>query len=218
MSSRIYVGPVGRRRPHLATLGLMMAAVLGFGAASVCAHSSASPEKPPAHEVGLYSESEVITPDNPEQGPLFAALNQWMRQSMASYDYDLSNLRDPFFRMPSHRCGGQMQTNDNKAEDHLPPILKYSINSFKLVAITVNRDGSVALASFEDAIGRSYVLRTGDRFGRRQGRIVKITGTTVTIEEPGRGPGDPPLITERKLQVPDTPAGVAKSGEQAQTQ
>jgi Tfp pilus assembly protein PilP len=77
------------------------------------------------------------------------------------------------------------------------------LNQLKLVAITTRSGAGLdsALASFEDGAGASYIIRRGDRIGRRQGRVVDITPDTVTVEEAAPSPGAPPRVTEIKLSA-----------------
>ena len=152
---------------------------------------------------------------------LETALELWHSQTLKEYTYNISGLLDPF--MPIREVRGKPETAGGGASSDsgemlsLPPILRLELNQLKLVAITV-RSGSSgsgsALASFEDGAGASYILRQGDRIGRRQGRITGITPNMVTVEEPSPASGAPPRVTEIKLSILDT-GGLTRLGGQA---
>jgi Tfp pilus assembly protein PilP len=100
-------------------------------------------------------------------------------------------------------------------EAGLPPILRQELNQLRLVAITVmSGDAGAALASFEDGAGVSYILRQGDRIGRRQGRIVAIEPDRVVVEEASARGASAPRLTEMKLDVLRDAPGLG-SGDEA---
>lgn len=133
---------------------------------------------------------------------LMTALEQWHYQSMSRYNINVAGLADPF--LPIQDVRGRPEGGGDDGEDYssLPPLLRMDLSQLKLVAITVlsNNPGG-ALASFEDALGNSYILRVGDRIGRNNGRVLKITQNVVTVEERGRRSTDAPRITDIKLNV-----------------
>lgn len=152
------------------------------------------------HEAAEGSETEQ------NQAQLIAALNQWHERTLENYNYNVIKLADPF--MPIKEVRGippEEEVIDLAYEATLPPILRLELNQLKLVAITVlsDRPGG-ALASFEDGAGSSYILRENDRIGRRKGVITKINPTTVIVNEPAKNQGQPPTITEIKLNVLST--------------
>jgi len=132
---------------------------------------------------------------------LETALERWHNRTLAEYDHKIAGLRDPF--MPIRSVRGQPDPAEvYEAEELVSPILRLDLDQLRLVAITT-RSGipgaGGALASFEDQSGASYILRLGDRIGRRRGRIISITENTVTVEEPPSSPGAPSRVTEIKL-------------------
>ena len=132
---------------------------------------------------------------------LETALERWHNRTLAEYDHKIAGLRDPF--MPVRAVRGQQEPADvYDSEDLLSPLLRQDLDQFRLAAITI-RSGipgaGGALASFEDQSGASYILRLGDRIGRRRGRIIGLTENTVTVEEPPQAPGAPSRVTEIKL-------------------
>lgn len=150
-------------------------------------------DKYPVTSVRRVNEFKAIQPDSPEQLLAFEALNQWMRLNMASYTIDTTKMHDPFTPIKSHGC-----RYPAPEPPLLPPILSMNLSALKLVAITV-LNGRGAFASFEDATGTSYVLRAGDRIGRKNGRIINIEPSQVIIEEPPRGDSKEPIMTIIKL-------------------
>gem|GEM_PF-2921757 len=172
-----------------------------------------APQNPEAAAEAARAEAEAdpsLTPAQREArargAALEAALERWHTQTLNDYSYNITSLEDPF--MPIREVRGQQLTaGDSDAADlsSLPPILRLELNQLRLVAITTRTGASgSALASFEDGAGSSYILRRGDRIGRREGRIVDITPTTVTVEEPPRSAGGGPRVTEIRLSTADT--------------
>ena len=132
---------------------------------------------------------------------LETALDLWHSRTLAEYDPKIAGLRDPF--MPIREVRGQPEPAEvYDTEDLVSPILRLELDQLRLVAITTRSGvtGSVGgLASFEDESGASYILRRGDRIGRRRGRVTGITDDAVTVEEPPPSPGAPARVTEIKL-------------------
>lgn len=156
----------------------------------------------------------VLTPEERElmenNAPLISELEQWHRQTMMAYNLDVTALSDPF--MPIKEVRGSIEDEDNAAPDmSLPAILRVDLSQLKLVAITVFSEREGALASFEDGAGSSFILRQGERIGRNNGKIVKITPSAVTIEETGRSGKEKPRVTEIKLSVPGNSGGLTIS-------
>lgn len=151
------------------------------------------------------------------EAALTAALGLWHSQTLAQYNYNISTLQDPFMPIRDVRGKPDLMAEGTEPGDisTLPPILRLELNQLKLVAITTRTSGgpASALASFEDGAGASYILRRGDRIGRRQGRIIDITPSMVTVEEPGRTGGTPARVTEIKLSTSDS-SGLTRLGGQ----
>lgn len=154
------------------------------------AESELKPEAP-AETVRLYHKSDEIKPDNPEHQALFTALNQWMRQNMAAYNYDETDLHDPFAWLKVLRP---------PRTPYIPSIIRWDIAQYKLVATIRDKNGSMVFAAFEDRVeGHDYLSRQGDRIGRNNGHIKRINGSSVTVEETGPGPDSPVRLLEIKL-------------------
>ncbi|MDR2935328.1 MAG: hypothetical protein LBV70_05570, partial [Candidatus Adiutrix sp.] len=147
---------------------------------------------------------------------LETALELWHSRILSEYSRDLGGRPDPF--MPSREVRGAPGYAGASYDPSLPPILRLDLSQLKLVAITI-RSGAAgaegALASFEDGSGASYILRPGDRIGRRQGRITGITSNTVTVEEPPPGPGAPARLTEIRLGGLDNSGRTRQGGQRA---
>jgi len=132
---------------------------------------------------------------------LEAALEMWHSRTLAEYEHKIAGLRDPF--MPIRTVRGQPEPAEYyDPVETVSPLLRLELDQLRLVAITT-RSGipgaGGSLASFEDQAGASYILRLGDRIGRRRGHIIGITENTVTVEEPPPSPGIPSRVTEIKL-------------------
>ncbi|UQZ89186.1 hypothetical protein C4J81_08235 [Deltaproteobacteria bacterium Smac51] len=184
-------------------------------AAAPAAASSTAPLPPLRSEAPVAVESVVDEAVSPEQKALFEALEQWHKENLANYNYNIARLYDPF--MPIKEVRGKPEEEgdqiDPDEEAKLPPILRLELSQLKLVAITsISGRGGSALASFEDGVGSSYILRQGDRIGRRNGRIISIEPTQVTVEEPPRGSAGEPKVTVIKLNVLDMSSGFTYSG------
>ena len=196
------------------TFGLVMAAALSFGFTPAWALQNSSDKaglKP--EELRAAYGFEEIKPDSPEQQQIFTALNQWRQQTLVSYNYDLQKMQDPFMPIKETRSDPYPEIESQCSG---VPLCSLTLTDLRLVAITVPADGSGALASFEDSTGASYILRTGDRVGRNQVRVLEITDSMVIIEEPNKAlKGDRAHNLEFKLSVPGTPVGLSRSGEKA---
>jgi len=184
-----------------------------------------TPKSPEEAAEAARAEAEADPGLNPAQreakargAALGTALELWHNRTLSEYSYNIDSLMDPF--MPIREVRGRpedlAEDPDSGAMASLPPILRLELSQLKLVAITT-RSGATgsgsALASFEDGAGVSYILRPGDRIGRRQGRITSITPGMVTVEEPAPSPGAPPRVTEIKLSVTDS-TGLTRLGGQ----
>lgn len=175
---------------------------------SISAGPSALPGMTPAPPRLLTPLERELMEKN---APLIAELEQWHRQAMMAYNLDVTALSDPF--MPIKEVRGSIEDEDDNAalDMSLPAILRLDLSQLKLVAITVFSDREGALASFEDGAGSSFILRQGERIGRNNGKIVKITPSAVTIEETGRSGKEKPRVTEIKLSVPGNSSGLTIS-------
>ena len=198
------VGVFSGRRLKIAlpAVGLMLAAALGLGVGPALADQKAGGPEP-----GALAGFKDIKPDTPEQQPIFAAMNRTMHQTLASYNYDIKSLQDPFLPIEEVRIG---KGNGPIEDDRL------AFTQLKLVAITIPSSGSNALASFEDGTGSSYIMRVGSQFGRSKGKVTRIEPTQVTVVEPPRGDSKEPLVTVIKLNVLDTTTGVTRHETQVQ--
>lgn len=151
-------------------------------------------------------------PAEAKREALFTALERWHYDILASYNYQINGLADPF--MPISDVRGQPPVLIDLAEEaKLPPLLRLELNQLKLVAITTmpGRQQS-PIASFEDSTGSSYILRLGDRIGRNHGRITKINLNDVWVEERGRSGNEAPKTSVVRLNALDT-QGMTRNAE-----
>ena len=81
-------------------------------------------------------------------------------------------------------------------------IERFELRQLRRVAITMLTElPNNGWASFEDGAGTSYILSVGDRIGRNNGKITKISPSIVTVEETGRRGTERPKVTDIKLSV-----------------
>lgn len=153
------------------------------------------------------ADSEGLKAARAEHEPLFKALDQWMNQNSAAYEYDLSNLGNPF--MPIKAVRGLDEGGD---DDGLCGGSAKALSQWKLTAITIPEGGSGSLATFEDGAGYCQNVRRGDRLERSNGRIMNITATSVTVEVSDPCTKAPPQTTVIELLTPGRSAGLTRSG------
>ena len=203
-------GHSSRRRLKIAVpaLGLMMAAAIGIGPASAWTQPNTDGDALKLDALaGSAANFREVTPERPEQRPIFAALDQSMRQTMASYNYDTREMQDPFLPIKEVR-NGLGGTNDDRL----------AFTQLKLVAIAARVDGSGAMASFEDGAGVSYIMHEGDQFGRSKGRVTSIEPSQVTIVEPPHGSSSEPIKTIMKLNVLENSMGLIRHEQETAVQ
>ncbi|MDR0881571.1 MAG: pilus assembly protein PilP [Candidatus Adiutrix sp.] len=173
----------------------------------------AVPVNPAALEGPMFdrmSGTGALTPEEQkiadQHKDLFAALTQKRTQTMATYNFNIRTMDDPF--LPIKEVRGTVEeklANDRASEANLPPILRLELTQLKLVAITIlSSNPNNSWASFEDGTGASYILKVGQNIGRNHGRITKIMPNEVVVEETGRTGNDRPKITTIKLDVTKT--------------
>jgi len=196
MNSRLFGGFSGWRWRRIAgpALALMMAAIVGSDAGPVWAQENTRSK---------------FEPGTPDQRLIFEGLDQWMSRNSSSFEYDPQGRHDPFLPMKAVRKPEKLEPEDwpkggcytHKASGLL-----------KLVAITsalLPDSHSSELASFEDSSGASIIVRQGDciegygYFGGGRSRVVEITDSTVTVEEPPRGPLKEPRLIIMHLNALD---------------
>ena len=159
-------------------------------------------------------KTKAAAETTPEQDrtAIFASLDTWHQQTLATYNYDITTLQDPF--LPIKEVRGTPEVDEGIEDDaNKPPILKMALNQLKLVAITTlsDRPGG-ALASFEDGAGASYILRQGDLIGRDNGRITLIDAAQVTVEEHPRNSKEP-RVSVLQLNVLTNTTGLTREND-----
>ena len=149
--------------------------------------------------------SKSFFPGNPANGPLGGPANLFnefaeIRPDRPEQESNFIDCRNDSDFRPEPFVGDPI----------VYPILALQVSQYKLVAITIisqgsdvrdtlPNNGSMAVASFEDGLGRYFLVRTEDRIGNRRGRITKITASSVTIQEPGDSADSPRII---EIQAP----------------
>lgn len=228
-----YAGPYGLPMVFIATLAMLVftgpvllaqnkagpagAADLKIEVLDVTTGSGSktqAPDKPPlqieATPGSKAAPSKV--PADPRHASLTAALDRWHYDTLASYNYNISALVDPF--MPIQEVRGQPEVKiDPNDWAQRTPIEKLELNQLKLVAITSlsDRQGG-AWASFEDGANNSYILSTGSKIGRNHGRITRIAPNEVWVEERGSSGKEPPKTTVIRMNLLDTRGMTREAG------
>lgn len=88
------------------------------------------------------------------------------------YTYD-PNKRDPF---KPFIVVAKVEVGEN-----IPPLLKYDLSQLRVTGIVWGSMGNVAMV--EDSSGKGYVVKKGDRIGRRNGVVVRIERDKIVVEE-----------------------------------
>jgi hypothetical protein len=90
-----------------------------------------------------------------------------------NYIYGARDLRDPFMLPEELR-------SPETAKKDLPPLQRYAISDFRLVAVVRGGRGTYAMVTTGDEKG--YTVRVGTRIGP-DGRVRRITKDAVIVEE-----------------------------------
>ena len=162
---------------------LVLLALTLFG----CKKEEQPPPKPaaPAKKV-----EKAVAPVNPVQARVSSA-----GQAVApAIGLDFSKMKDPFkpyiTELPKLTEASQPNISPNAI-----PIERYEVTSFKVSGIIVGLSENTALVV--DPAGKAYVVKPGMTIGSNNGRISRITPTTIEIDE--RSGGKRKLV---KLSLP----------------
>ena len=116
------------------------------------------------------------------QPPGVAYADDTVQAGVMPYSYDAAGEIDPFEPFIDLNKG-KKESKSGKAENQefLPPLQRYNIEEFKLVAIAGNSTRKVAIV--ENSKGKSYLLYRNTPIGMNEGRVVGIDDTQVIIME-----------------------------------
>jgi type IV pilus assembly protein PilP len=99
-------------------------------------------------------------------------------QTMPSLDF--ANRKDPFKAFVVAKSQPERQARSARSGELLP-IQSYEVEKFKISGIIVGLKENRALVL--DPLGKGYVVKQGMLIGDNDGRITKITATTIEVFE-----------------------------------
>ena len=126
----------------------------------------------------------------------------------AEFTYDPAGKPDPFIPLVSDAAITSQKTAGQAAPEDadLPPLQKYDLSEFNLVAIII-RDDNSSTAMVEDKAGYGYILKQGMLIGKNNGIIRQITPSTIVVEEKTVDPSGSEKNNTVTLSVAKTQSG-----------
>jgi len=119
-------------------------------------------EKKPPKAAPVVQPGEPMTPD-------FGAI-------AGGYTYDRTGMRDPFRNFEWEEKGRKAMLGNDRG-----PLEQYDVNQMSLLAVVWNT--GVARALVRDPAGKSYIVGTGTRMGKNEGRVTNINDNLVVVKE-----------------------------------
>jgi type IV pilus assembly protein PilP len=177
-------GKKGLKRKHHNT-GLRCAAFAMCWvmlAASACSNRAESPKKPePIKQAATVPAAKKA--DGAAKQPVSAPAAS-VQTVAAEFTYEPAGKPDPFMPLVSDAAITWQKTAGQAAPEdaNLPPLQKYDLSEFKLVAIII-QDDNTSTAMVEDKAGYGYILKQGMLVGKNNGIIRQITPSTIVVEE-----------------------------------
>ena len=168
-------------------------------ATSACSDRAESPKK------SEPAKQAATAPAAKKAAPAPAAPVQTVA---AEFTYDPAGKPDPFIPLVSDAAiTSQKTAGQAAAEDaDLPPLQKYDLSEFNLVAIII-RDDNSSTAMVEDKAGYGYILKQGMLIGKNNGIIRQITPSTIVVEEKTVDPSGSEKNNTVTLSVAKTQSG-----------
>ena len=130
--------------------------------------------EPPPPPLAVHSTAVKVRPPVQKQQSTVKATENLAPTS------DFSNRKDPFKPFVAPQAQAARPIASAKAADLLP-IQSYDLSKFKVAGIIVGLKENRALVI--DPTGKGYVLKQGMLIGDNDGRISRITATTVEVVE-----------------------------------
>lgn len=90
--------------------------------------------------------------------------------------YDRIGLRDPFRTFAMEEKGRRALLGGDSG-----PLEQYDVNQMSLLAVVWNT--GTARALIQDPAGKSYIIGSGTRIGKNQGRVTAIDDNLVVVNE-----------------------------------
>ncbi len=130
-----------------------------------------SDAKPPAVK-------DKVATQKPEASP-----KKTPQTGIQEYSYNASGKPDPFEPLVTDMIFTKKSPPEgSKDSPELPPLQKYDLSEFKLVAIILG-DNNARVGMVEDKAGYGYILRKGMLVGKHDGIIQDITENSVLVTE-----------------------------------
>jgi Tfp pilus assembly protein PilP len=101
--------------------------------------------------------------------PDFAAID-------GGFSYDGVGMRDPFRSFEWEERSRKALMGGDKG-----PLQQYDVNQLSLLAVVWNTGTARALV--QDPSGKSYIIGTGTRIGKNEGRVTAINDNLVVVKE-----------------------------------
>jgi Tfp pilus assembly protein PilP len=92
------------------------------------------------------------------------------------FTYESSGVRDPFRSFECEEKGRKAILGNDRG-----PLEQYDIGQMSLLAVVWNT--GVARALVRDPAGKSYIVGTGTRMGKNEGRVTNINDNLVVVKE-----------------------------------
>jgi Tfp pilus assembly protein PilP len=92
------------------------------------------------------------------------------------YSYERGSMRDPFRSFEWEEKGRKALMGNDRG-----PLEQYDVNQMALLAVVWNT--GVARALVRDPAGKSYIVGTGTRIGKNDGRVTNINDNLVVVKE-----------------------------------
>jgi len=129
------------------------------------------------------------------QAPGVALCDDTVKPEAEPYAYDAEGKPDPFEPFIDINKKKEEEKEKKKEETvkeaaavtkpknlrFLPPLQRYGIEEFKLVAI--GGSGRKKIAIVEDSKGKSFTLNKSTKIGMNEGKVIKILDDSVIIHE-----------------------------------
>ena len=93
-----------------------------------------------------------------------------------AFTYDRTGMRDPFRTFEWEERGRQALLGMDRG-----PLEQYDVNQMSLLAVVWSTGTARALV--QDPAGKSYIIGTGTRMGKNDGRVVDIDDNLVVVKE-----------------------------------
>jgi type IV pilus assembly protein PilP len=172
---------------------------------SACSERAESPKKPePIKQAATAPAAKKTEAAAKKSAPAPEASVQLVA---AEFTYDPAGKPDPFMPLVSEPAITSQKAAGAGTEDaDVPPLQKYDLSEFNLVAIII-RDDNESTAMVEDKAGYGYILKQGMLIGKNNGIIRRITPSTIVVEEKTVDPSGSEKNNTVTLSVANTQSG-----------